>query len=99
MADSSISGPTSFPSGKDPITGNRHEAEGEDRSPPLGKEKGSVDVEKQCGVALPGDKVCARSLTCKRHSMGSKRAVWGRSLPYDMLLAQHQKKLKEAEQR
>jgi SAGA-associated factor 73 len=35
---------------------------------------------------------CARSLTCKSHSMGAKRAVAGRSLPYDMLLAAYQKK-------
>jgi hypothetical protein len=31
-------------------------------------------------------------LTCKSHSMGAKRAVAGRSLPYDMLLAAYQKK-------
>lgn len=36
--------------------------------------------------------MCARSLTCKSHSMGAKRAVPGRSLPYDMLLAAYQKK-------
>lgn len=56
------------------------------------KTKGPVDVEKQCGVPLPNGAQCARSLTCKSHSMGAKRAVPGRSLPYDMLLAQYQKK-------
>lgn len=56
------------------------------------KTKGPVDVEKQCGVPLPNGALCARSLTCKSHSMGAKRAVPGRSLPYDMLLAQYQKK-------
>jgi SAGA-associated factor 73 len=56
------------------------------------KPKGPVDVEKQCGVALANGGFCARSLTCKSHSMGLKRAVPGRSLPYDMLLAQYQKK-------
>lgn len=56
------------------------------------KPKGPVDVERQCGVTLPNGGYCARSLTCKSHSMGLKRAVPGRSLPYDMLLAQYQKK-------
>lgn len=51
-----------------------------------------MDVEKQCGVLLPNGQPCARSLTCKSHSMGAKRAVAGRSLPYDMLLAAYQKK-------
>lgn len=53
---------------------------------------GPVDVERQCGVTLPNGMPCARSLTCKSHSMGAKRAVAGRSLPYDMLLAAYQKK-------
>ena len=56
------------------------------------KPKGPVDVERQCGVALPQGGQCARSLTCKSHSMGAKRAVPGRSLPYDMLLQAYQKK-------
>ena len=60
--------------------------------PKVPKPKGPVDVEKQCGVALPNGAHCARSLTCKSHSMGAKRAVPGRSLPYDMLLAAYQKK-------
>ncbi|KAH6975792.1 SCA7, zinc-binding domain-containing protein [Ilyonectria destructans] len=50
------------------------------------KPKGPVDVERQCGVILPNGQPCARSLTCKNHPMGAKRAVAGRSLPYDMLL-------------
>lgn len=60
--------------------------------PKLPKPKGPVDVEKQCGVLLPNGGYCARSLTCKSHSMGAKRAVPGRSLPYDILLASYQKK-------
>lgn len=60
--------------------------------PKLPKPKGPVDVEKQCGVALPNGGNCARSLTCKSHSMGAKRAVPGRSMPYDQLLAAYQKK-------
>lgn len=49
-----------------------------------------IDVETQCGVPLPNGGFCARSLACKRHSMASKRAVTGRSAPYDQLLAQYQ---------
>jgi SAGA-associated factor 73 len=52
-----------------------------------------VDVEKQCGV-FDQEKgtMCARSLTCKSHSMSAKRAVPGRSQPYDTLLSQWQRK-------
>lgn len=56
------------------------------------RSKGPVYVEVQCGVLLPDGTQCARSLTCKRHSIGAKRAVPGRSLPYDVLLAQFPKK-------
>lgn len=54
----------------------------------------SVDVEKHCGVPLADDTVCNRGLTCKAHSMRAKRAVPGRSAPYDMLLAQCQEQQK-----
>lgn len=54
--------------------------------------KAPVDVEKQCGVELPQGGQCARSLTCKSHSMGAKRAVPGRSAPYDKLLMDYQRK-------
>ncbi|KAF2674947.1 SCA7-domain-containing protein [Microthyrium microscopicum] len=64
----------------------------DDPKPKTAKPKGPVDVEKQCGVLLPNGSMCARSLTCKSHSMGAKRAVPGRSMPYDVLLAQYQKK-------
>jgi hypothetical protein len=60
---------------------------------------GPIDVEKHCGVLLPNGAQCARSLTCKSHSMGSKRAVPGRSLPYDMLLHAYQKKNQAKQQR
>lgn len=63
------------------------------------KAKGPVDVEKQCGVLLANGQQCARSLTCKSHSMGAKRAVPGRSLPYDMLLSNYQKKNQAKQQR
>ena len=60
--------------------------------PKVPKPKGPVNVEQQCGVALPNGGFCARSLTCKSHSMGAKRSVPGRSLPYDQLLAMYQKR-------
>ncbi|SZF06129.1 unnamed protein product [Blumeria hordei] len=62
------------------------------------KQKGPVDVERQCGVIKDGVP-CARSLTCKSHSMGAKRAVAGRSLPYDFLLAAYQKKNQAKQQK
>ena len=60
--------------------------------PKVPKPKGPVNVETQCGVLLPNGGFCARSLTCKSHSMGAKRSVPGRSLPYDQLLAMYQKR-------
>lgn len=87
------------------LSGKKRKAEGEAEKAPKSKKKkdepkktggakpkGPVDVERQCGVILPNGQPCARSLTCKSHSMGAKRAVPGRSLPYDMLLAAYQKK-------
>jgi SAGA-associated factor 73 len=53
--------------------------------------KAPVDIEKQCGVALPSGDQCARSLTCKRHGWSAKRAVPGRSAPFDQLLADRQR--------
>lgn len=69
--------------------------------PKLPKPKGPVNVEIQCGVPLDKEKggYCARSLTCKSHSMGLKRAVPGRSLPYDQLLAMYQKKNQAKQQK
>ncbi|RIA92610.1 SCA7, zinc-binding domain-containing protein [Glomus cerebriforme] len=58
-----------------------------------GRHKGPIDLDKQCGVvAPPNNTPCTRSLTCKSHSMASKRGVLGRSQSYDILLAQYQKK-------
>ncbi|KAL4800042.1 mRNA capping enzyme, catalytic domain-containing protein [Aspergillus venezuelensis] len=71
----------------------------EEAKPKTAKPKGPVDVEKQCGVPLPNGAQCARSLTCKSHSMGAKRAVPGRSLPYDMLLQAYQKKNQARQQK
>lgn len=51
-----------------------------------GRAKGPVDLDRQCGVINDKNLPCSRSLTCKSHSMGAKRAVQGRSRPYDDLL-------------
>ena len=71
------------------------------KAPKFQKPKGPVNVETQCGVPLDPEKggFCARSLTCKSHSMGLKRAVPGRSLPYDQLLANYQKKNQAKQQK
>ncbi|KAF8558939.1 SCA7-domain-containing protein [Imleria badia] len=68
--------------------------EGDDPSEPSkkktkitkGRIKGPVDYDKQCGVINDKGLPCSRSLTCKAHSMGAKRAVQGRSKAYDELL-------------
>jgi SAGA-associated factor 73 len=51
-----------------------------------GRAKGPVDLDRQCGVINDKGLPCSRSLTCKSHSMGAKRAVLGRSRNYDDLL-------------
>ena len=95
---------------KTDVGGKKRKAEGEldkgkakkkkdEPKPKTAKPKGPVDVERQCGVLLPNGQPCARSLTCKSHSMGAKRAVPGRSLPYDMLLAAYQKKNQAKQQK
>lgn len=55
------------------------------------KEKPVVvyNPDKNCGSTLPNGQPCMRSLTCKQHSMGAKRAVVGRSAPYDVLLSNY----------
>ncbi|RDW73724.1 hypothetical protein BP5796_07166 [Coleophoma crateriformis] len=50
----------------------------------------TINVETHCAV-LKNGKPCSRSLDCKLHSMSSKRAVAGRSQPFDMLLASYKK--------
>ncbi|OHF00591.1 hypothetical protein CORC01_04130 [Colletotrichum orchidophilum] len=79
--------------------GPKQKKKKEEPKPKAPKPKGPVDVERQCGVLLPNGQPCARSLTCKSHSMGAKRAVAGRSLPYDMLLAAYQKKNQAKQQK
>lgn len=48
--------------------------------------KGPPNLDAQCGVINDKGLPCTRSLTCKSHAMGAKRAVQGRSKPYDELL-------------
>ncbi|KAH8801480.1 SCA7, zinc-binding domain-containing protein [Xylogone sp. PMI_703] len=78
--------------------GPKQKKKKEEPKPKLPKPRGPVDVERQCGVMKDGVP-CARSLTCKSHSMGAKRAVAGRSLPYDMLLTAYQKKNQAKQQK
>ena len=48
---------------------------------------GDVDVETQCAVPMPPDGVpCRKNLACGSHSFSEKRAVRGRSQPFDALL-------------
>lgn len=52
-----------------------------------------LDLDRQCGVLIaPLMNPCTRSLTCKIHAMGAKRAVEGRTQPFNELLAAYQKK-------
>ncbi|KAH6890316.1 SCA7, zinc-binding domain-containing protein [Thelonectria olida] len=83
----------------DPDKGPKPKKKKDEPKAKVPKPKGPVDVERQCGVILANGQPCARSLTCKSHSMGAKRAVAGRSLPYDMLLAAYQKKNQAKQQK
>ncbi|RDB20851.1 SAGA-associated factor 73 [Hypsizygus marmoreus] len=56
-----------------------------------GRLKGPVDFDRQCGVINDKGLPCSRSLTCKSHAMGAKRAVQGRSRNYDDLLLDWQR--------
>lgn len=59
----------------------------------LGNKIAPLDLDRQCGVLIaPSNNPCTRSLTCKIHAMGAKRAVEGRSHPFNELLAAYQKK-------
>lgn len=44
-----------------------------------------INYDRQCGVINDKGHPCARSLTCKTHTVGAKRAVQGRTRPYDEL--------------
>ncbi len=50
-------------------------------------QKQRLDLDRNCGVIISSTGLpCLRSLTCKSHSLTSKRKVQGRSKPFDMLL-------------
>ncbi|GAA97586.1 uncharacterized protein L969DRAFT_87672 [Mixia osmundae IAM 14324] len=49
------------------------------------------DINRHCGVINDKNTPCCRSLTCKTHSMGAKRAVRGRRDTFDALLLEWQR--------
>ena len=50
----------------------------------------NLDLNKHCGVIIgPSGVPCMRSLTCKSHSMASKRAVKNRIKDFDVLLNEY----------
>ena len=56
-----------------------------------------LDLDRHCGVIImPSGIACTRSLTCKSHSMASKRSVAGRSVDFDFLLSAHMSKLHQS---
>jgi hypothetical protein len=52
----------------------------------LGRPDGPVDLDKRCGAINGMNRPRPRSLQCKFHSLGQKRAAQGRSKAYDELL-------------
>ena len=50
-----------------------------------------IDLDRQCGVINDKNLPCSRSLTCKTHTVGAKRAVEGRTRPYDLLYLEWQR--------
>ncbi|KAL1747495.1 SCA7, zinc-binding domain-containing protein [Schizophyllum fasciatum] len=59
--------------------------------PIMRRTKGPINLDQQCGVINDKGLQCSRSLTCKSHAMGAKRAVEGRSKDYDVLLLEWQR--------
>ncbi|XP_069499814.1 ataxin-7 [Ambystoma mexicanum] len=56
------------------------------------------DPDIHCGVVdVETKKPCTRSLTCKTHSLGYRRAVQGRRKRFDVLLAEHKSNTRERE--
>ncbi|KAK6093215.1 hypothetical protein, variant 1 [Batrachochytrium dendrobatidis JEL423] len=53
---------------------------------------GPINLDLQCGVMHDNGLPCARSITCKIHSVSLKRAVAGRTHPYDSLYQEYQAK-------
>lgn len=50
-----------------------------------------LDYDRQCGVINDKGLPCSRSLTCKTHTVGAKRAVQGRTRLYDELFIEWQR--------
>ncbi|PAA50042.1 hypothetical protein BOX15_Mlig032778g2 [Macrostomum lignano] len=46
----------------------------------------AFDPDNHCGVVTDSGQRCVRSLTCKKHSLRDRRAVPGRTRPFDALL-------------
>ncbi|KAI8047085.1 SCA7, zinc-binding domain-containing protein [Gilbertella persicaria] len=75
------------------IDSEKKKKEKKSKQKAIPKKKAPLDLDRQCGVLIPpNNHPCTRSLTCKIHSMGAKRAVEGRSQPFNDLLAAYQKK-------
>ncbi|CAG8506235.1 3239_t:CDS:2, partial [Dentiscutata heterogama] len=75
-----------------PVKKQKVKKEKEKKSKLTKRNKGPIDLDKQCGVIEHTGMQCSRSLTCKSHSMALKRAVQGRSQPFNTLLSQYPKK-------
>lgn len=58
---------------------------------PLTPVNNPLDYDRQCGVINDKGLPCSRSLTCKTHTVGAKRAVQGRTRPYDELFIEWQR--------
>ncbi|KAJ3063834.1 Syntaxin-16 [Podochytrium sp. JEL0797] len=77
-----IQNPSVLPLPKKPRT-----TEPRERGAP--KPKGPIDYDKHCAVMTETGTLCARSITCKIHSVALKRAVLERSKPYDVIMLEH----------
>lgn len=58
-----------------------------------------VDKDTQCGLELYGGRYCQEKLSCKKHPTVCKRAVRGRSRPFDVLLLEQMDEEAEAKVR
>ncbi|KAK1751096.1 SCA7, zinc-binding domain-containing protein [Echria macrotheca] len=59
------------------------------------KPKLPVNVNTQCAVQNPNGDACRRTLTCSKHTWPAKRAVAGRSAPFDQLLRRYLERKQE----
>ncbi|KAJ3225585.1 hypothetical protein HK099_006525 [Clydaea vesicula] len=61
-----------------------------EKKEPKKKEKGPIDLDKNCGVETETGK-CPRSITCKIHPISAKKAVVGRSHPFETLMSMRER--------